>query len=213
MFISHPSISRLAADERANPEIWDILLGAGWYAGMKGNLIYGAIDIRGQRGTKLLKVAISHGAQVGTSAIGKAARFGDAEGLSALLEHCTPQEMNVSNALSMAAISSFDPIEKMNMLLGKGADIDFIASTMTYDRDMIQATTERYSWGQFNGTALHLAAEWGVEDAVRLLLGRGARTDLKDTGGKYAMERAEKAHHLEVRDLIWEAFEKEWNEN
>jgi hypothetical protein len=32
MFSSHPSIDILAAEERADPEIWDILLGAGWYA-------------------------------------------------------------------------------------------------------------------------------------------------------------------------------------
>lgn len=213
MFSSHPGITRLAANERASLEIWDVLLGAGWYAGKEGDLINKAIDMRTHRGTKLLKVTLSHEAQVETYVIGKAARFGDAACLRVLLEHCTTQQMNVSNALSMSAISYFDPIEKMNMLLEKGADIDYIASTASYDPDMIQATTEHYSWGQFNGTALHLVAEWGLEDVAKFLLEKGARTDLKDTGGKYAMERAEKAGHLEVRDLIWQAFEKEWNEN
>jgi hypothetical protein len=36
---------------------------------------------------------------------------------------------------------------------------------------------------------------------------------LKDSSGKYAMERAEMAKHLEVRDIIWSAFEMEWEEN
>jgi hypothetical protein len=211
MFKTHPSITRVAADDRPNPEIWDILLCAGWEAGKEGSLIGNAIDMRSSLGTKLLKVVLSHRYQGSPHHLGKAAKFGDAEGLGVLLENCTPQEMNVSNALSMAAISNYDPIEKMNMLLDKGADIDFIASTMTFDSDMIQAYTERYTWGQFNGTALHLAADCGREDPVRLLLARGARTDLKDTGGKYAMERV--THHFQVRDLIWEAFEKEWNES
>ena len=213
MLSSHPSVSRLAADERASPEICDVLLGAGWYAGKTGALINKAINMRTQRGTKLLQVVTSHGAQIETYALGKAARFGDAAGLGVLLEHCTPQQINVSNALSMSAISYFDPIEKMNILLEKGADIDFIASTIIYDPDIIQAYTEHYTWGQINGTALHLAAEWGLEDAVKFLLAKDARTDIKDAGGKYAMERAEKAGHLGVRDLIWKAFEKEWKEN
>jgi hypothetical protein len=45
------------------------------------------------------------------------------------------------------------------------------------------------------------------------LLEKGARTDLKDSGGKYTMERAETAKHLEVKDMIWSAFEREWEEN
>ena len=48
---------------------------------------------------------------------------------------------------------------------------------------------------------------------MKFLLAKDARTDIKDAGGKYAMERAEKVGHLGVRDLIWKAFEKEWNEN
>jgi hypothetical protein len=45
------------------------------------------------------------------------------------------------------------------------------------------------------------------------LLEKGARTDLKDSGGKHAMERAEMAKHLEVRDMIWSALEREWEGN
>ena len=36
---------------------------------------------------------------------------------------------------------------------------------------------------------------------------------VKDTGDSYAMQRAEKAGHMKVRDLIWQAFKKEWDEN
>ena len=217
MFSSRPSITQLAADERASPEIWDILLGAGWYARKEEDLINKAIKMRTQRGTKLLKVTLTHKPQVETHIIRNAARFGDVAGLGVLLEYCTAQQISVSNALSMSAISYFDPIEKMTILLEKGAGIDYISSAAIYDPDpynleMVQAATEYYSWGQFKGTALHLAAEWGLEDVVKFLLRMGARTDLKDSSGKYAMERADKAGHLDVRDLIWQAFEKERDE-
>ena len=85
---------------------------------------------------------ISRQAQIETYVIGKEARYGDVAGLSVLLEHCTIQQMNVSNALSMSAISYFDPIEKMNILLEKGTDINCNASAAAYDRDFIQATTD-----------------------------------------------------------------------
>ena len=48
---------------------------------------------------------------------------------------------------------------------------------------------------------------------MHFLFAKDARTDVKDAGGKYEMERAEKAGHLGVRDQIWKVFEKEWNEN
>jgi hypothetical protein len=100
----------------------------------------------------------------------------------------------------------------MNMLLEKGADINFISSAQTLDPDFDQAEREFFSWGQLDGTALHLAADCGLEDVVKWLLAKGARADLRDSGGYYAMQRAEQEDHLEVRDLILRAFEKESKE-
>lgn len=175
MLSGHPSINLLAAEERANPEIWDILLGAGWYAEKKQYLIGKATDIRGLRSSRLLKAVLSHGRKVTTSGLGQAARFGDVESFKVLLDHVTPKEMDESNALSMAAISYFDPIDKMNMFLEKGADINFISSAKTLDHDFDQGEREFYTWGRFNGTALHLAADWGLEDTAQWLLAKGAR--------------------------------------
>lgn len=127
MLSSHPSINLLAAEERANPEIWDILLCAGWYAEKKERLIGKATDIRGLRGNRLLKAIMSHRGKVTTSGLGKAAIFSDIEGFKVLLDYITPKEINTSSALSIAAISYFDPIEKMAILLEKGVDINFIA--------------------------------------------------------------------------------------
>jgi hypothetical protein len=146
MLSSHPSINLLAAEERANPEIWDILLGAGWYAEKKEDLIGKATDFRGLRGSRLLKAVLSHGGKVTSSGLGEAARFSDVEGFKILLDHVTPKEMDKSNALSIAAISYFDPIEKMDVLLEKGVDINFIASAQTLYPDFVQAEREYYTW-------------------------------------------------------------------
>jgi hypothetical protein len=202
MLNSHPSLNLLVVDERANPEIWDTLLGVGWYAEKKEYLIGKAIDIRGLRGSRLLKAVISHGAKISTPMLGAVARFGDGESFKILLEHFTPEQMNKHNALGMAAISYFDPIDKMNMLLEKGVDINFVTGAKNLDPDFLQGEREYYTWGRFKGSALHLAAEWGLEDVVKWLLARGARADIKDSGGNYAMQRAEEAEHFEVRDLI-----------
>ena len=78
---------------------------------------------------------------------------------------------------------------------------------------MIQAATERVTFGEFEGTALHRAAHLGYANAARFLLEKGARTGLKDSDREYAMERGKMPQHLEVRDIIWSAFEREWEEN
>lgn len=48
------------------------------------------------------------------------------------------------------------------------------------------------------GTPLHDAAAVGDEDAVRILLSHGARTDIKDSLGFLAAERAERNGHGSV---------------
>ncbi len=93
-------------------------------------------------------------------------------------------------------------IDKMNMLLDRRANINFIAGTIVPSLDFDQAERESFSGGQCKGTALHLAADWGLEDVVKWLLAKGARADLEDSRGYYAMQRAEQEDHLEVRDLI-----------
>jgi len=120
MLSSHPSINLLAAEERANPEIWDILLCAGWYAEKKERLIGKATDIRGLRGNRLLKAIMSHRGKVTTSWLGKAARFSNIEGFKVLLDYITPKEINKSSALSIAAISYFVRLRKWLYYWKKG---------------------------------------------------------------------------------------------
>ncbi len=101
----------------------------------------------------------------------------------------------------------------MDTLLEKGADINFIASAQTLFRTSTKRSENSTHGDSFKGTALHLAANWGLEDVVKWLLAKGARADPKDSDGNYAMQRAEQEDQLEVRDLILRAFEKESKEN
>jgi hypothetical protein len=165
------------------------------------------------RSATLLGVVLNHGITITFPLLGEVARYGNEDALRLVLDHLGHlREMNESNALTMAVISAYDNVGKLSMLLVKGMDIDFVGK-MTYDWDFIQAATERVIFGEFEGTALHRAAHLGHVDAERFLLEKGARTDLTDSSEKYAMERAEMAKHLEVRDMIWSAFEREWEED
>jgi hypothetical protein len=153
------------------------------------------------RSATLLGVVLNHGITITFPLLGEVARYGNEDALRLVLDHLGHlREMNESNALTMAVISAYDNVGNF---VGK----------MTYDWDFIQAATERVIFGEFEGTALHRAAHLGHVDAERFLLEKGARTDLTDSSEKYAMERAEMAKHLEVRDMIWSAFEREWEED
>jgi ankyrin repeat protein len=159
------------------------------------------LDIRGARSVTLLGVVLNHGVTITCPLLGEVARYGNEDAERLVLDHLGHlREMNETNALTMAVTSAHDQVGKVSMLLEKGMDIDYVGE-MTYDWDFIQAGTERVTLGEFEGTDLHRAAHLGYADAVKFLLEKGARTDLKASGGKYAMERAEMAKHLEVRDI------------
>jgi Ankyrin repeats (many copies) len=56
--------------------------------------------------------------------------------------------------------------------------------------------------GVVSETALHLAAQNGNVDAVRVLLDRGARGDARDAAGRTPLQRAELAKKTEVFDML-----------
>jgi ankyrin repeat protein len=70
-----------------------------------------------------------------------------------------------------------------NLLLSRGADINAL------DRDS-------------KATPLHYAASWGREEMVKLLLDKGARREIRNTGGKTAADLARGAGHDAIAEML-----------
>lgn len=86
-------------------------------------------------------------------------------------------------------------MELMELLLQHGADVNAqVTGTLTYSMRVARAPSANEG-----KTALHVAAESGKTDLVRYLLGKGADTEIKDAGGKKAIELAKAA---DIRRLL-----------
>jgi len=89
-------------------------------------------------------------------------------------------------------------MELMELLLQHGADLNAqITGTLTYSMRVSRAPSANEG-----KTALHVAAETGKTDLVRYLLGKGARTDIKDAGGHKAIELVTDKAPAEIRGLL-----------
>ena len=85
-------------------------------------------------------------------------------------------------------------MELMELLLQHGADVNArVTGTTTYSMRVARAPSANEG-----KTALHVAAETGKTDLVRYLLGKGANTEIKDAGGKKAIDLAP----AEIRSLL-----------
>jgi ankyrin repeat protein len=94
----------------------------------------------------------------------------DHEGVSALLRARYRRDRALVEAVK-ARVASLDPFEAATF-----GDLDRLAVLLAADADL----TQRRSGDGF--TALHLAAFFGQDEAVRLLLARGADPDARGTG-------------------------------
>ena len=85
-------------------------------------------------------------------------------------------------------------MELMELLLQHGADVNArVTGTTTYSMRVARAPSANEG-----KTALHVAAETGKTDLVRYLLGKAANTEIKDAGGKKAIDLAP----AEIRSLL-----------
>ena len=82
-----------------------------------------------------------------------------------------------------AGISATDTTEIINLFLHKGADINIIA-------------------GPNSDTPLHQAVQAYSPENVKLLLARGARTDIKNKNGETAVDLAKKSSDNRIRSLF-----------
>jgi ankyrin repeat protein len=90
--------------------------------------------------------------------------------------------------------------EIMEMLLAKGANVnDQVTGTQTYSMRVMRAPSANEG-----RTALHIAAQEGKTDQVRYLLSKGADPEIKDAGGKKAIDLidAKNAAATEIRTLL-----------
>lgn len=75
------------------------------------------------------------------------------------------------------------------------AEAEYALSTAGY-------TTSASGYSVGSDTALHLACQNGNLDAVRVLLDRGARKDVKDAAGRTPIQRVQQANRKEVLDML-----------
>jgi ankyrin repeat protein len=119
----------------------------------------------------------------------------DHEGVSALLRARYRRDRALVEAVK-ARVASLDAFEAATF-----GDLDRLAVLLADDPDL----TDRRSGDGF--TALHLAAFFGQDDAVRLLLARGADPDARGTGWMTGtpLNAAASARHATVVALLLEA--------
>jgi ankyrin repeat protein len=119
----------------------------------------------------------------------------DHEGLSALLRARYRRDRALVEAVK-ARVASLDAFEAATF-----GDLDRLAVLLADDPDL----TGRRSGDGF--TALHLAAFFGQDEAVRLLLARGADPDVPGTGWMTGtpLNAAASARHATVVALLLEA--------
>jgi len=83
----------------------------------------------------------------------------------------------------------------MAYFLAEGADIDALENA--HDPRNFRAFS-----GKGMGTALHVAAMRGNEMVTEFLLANGAKTDIRDSNGKLAVEVAEKWNQQSIVSML-----------
>ena len=119
----------------------------------------------------------------------------DHEGVSALLRARYRLDRSLAEAVK-ARVAALDVFEATTF-----GDLDRLAVLLEADPGL----TDRRSGDGF--TALHLAAFFGQDDAVRLLLARGADPDARGTGWMTGtpLNSATSARHAAAMELLLEA--------
>jgi len=111
-----------------------------------------------------------------TSAIGAAAELGSLDLADLLVRHGA----KVSGSGALAAAAESGHMDMVSWLLDRGADIDEMG---VHDYGISK-------WKEKMGTALHKAVVRGDVAMAKMLVHRGAKTDLKDPLGRTPLMRA-----------------------
>jgi hypothetical protein len=112
--------------------------------------------------------------------------------------HITPREEGTVKDIFLSAIEG---------------DNDSIVHCLENGVELNEIGLPSNGWGPFaklpgfQGTPLHFAVGYGNIDTVRLLLERGARTDVKTRSGFYPYEYAQQRGYTEILQLL-QMYEK-----
>ena len=119
-----------------------------------------------------------------TSAMTAAAERGDVPLAQLLLKH----NAKVSGTGALAGAADGGHLDMVRWLIEHDADLNEIGVHDYGDSRKIK----------FEGTALHKAAAKGNVDLARLVVDRGARTDIEDPMGRTPLMRAKEENQQEV---------------
>jgi ankyrin repeat protein len=151
--------------------------------------------------TPLLRAAMGGDAEVVQALLAKGANPNISDmGMTPFLVAAGVGPGNVGGTGLAAQYSAGGPVnmEVMDLLLQHGADINAqIIGTQTYSLRVSRAPSANEGW-----TALHAAADAGKPDLVRYLLGKGAKTNIKDAKGRKPIDVVAAKAPAEVRSLL-----------
>jgi hypothetical protein len=161
---------------------------------------------------ELVRSLLDHGANVDGELLYHAASKGTPETMRLILFKCDASKMEDSEALGASAQEEDTGVPEV--LLDSGMDINHMPGNIGLeDMDpMERSERETYGGGIWVGTPLHYAADGEFVAAVRVLLDRGARTDIKDSRGKTALQAANEKGRTGCAGLISAAVSKDGDE-
>lgn len=181
---------------------WDVRMRHDIIRGLDDELHMGALDGQLWRAKKSLEygAAVNHRDEYGRTALFEAARSGYAEIVRLLIEYGA--EVNVADHRGNTPLLetlAFAHREVFELLVEHGADtsvVDADGRSLAMEccinnADLLERVLEfgpdLEQRDRAGKTALILAAEWGTEAAVALLIARGARLDATDADGCTAL--------------------------